>query len=297
MAIELRHFRSFLAVANERHFGRAAKKLHIEQSPLSRIIRELEEHLSVKLFNRKKRPIALTRSGEVLKRDAEKVFSIIDQAIQNAKGAANGVTGLVRVALSDCIDMKVIAGLLQVCRHETPEVDIQLNEISPDQMVRGLKDDLFDVGFSHSCVDDESVSSSAVWQDRLIVVLPKNHPLLEQPKITLERLLQYPLILPSPVYCMGTYAQLCRILHSAGLPLKVCAYVRSFELMTSLVVAGYGLSLVSKNRFKADGIITRPLVEKAFMRIYMLKPASETLPLVDCFIKRVKSVSNLIAES
>ena len=297
MGIELRHFRSFIAVANERHFGRAAKKLHIEQSPLSRIIKELEDHLSVKLFNRKKRPIELTRSGEAFKRDAERMFSVLDQAIQNVKGAANGFNGLVRIALSDCIDMKVIAKLLQVCRQEMPEINIQLNEISLDEMIRGLRDDLFDVGFSHACVDDEAIISSVVWQDRLNVVLPKNHPLLDHQKIPLERLMQYPLVLPHQDYCKGTYAQLCKILHSTGSPLKVSAHAKSFELMTSLVTAGYGLSLVSMNRFTTAGIVTRPLFEAVFMRIYMLKPTCETSPSVDCFVHGVNDVSNLIAES
>ncbi len=99
--MELRHLRYFLAVAEELHFARAAERLHIEQSPLSRAIRELEEELGAQLFVRTSRSTRLTLAGKLLMENAPRVLLALDQARESVKAAANGFHGRLRVALSD----------------------------------------------------------------------------------------------------------------------------------------------------------------------------------------------------
>lgn len=88
--MELRHLRCFLAVAEELHFARAAEKLHIEQSPLSRAIKELEEDLGVRLFIRNSRSTRLLRAGQVFKEYVPRIFTTLQQAREGAKAVAAG---------------------------------------------------------------------------------------------------------------------------------------------------------------------------------------------------------------
>lgn len=101
--MELRHLRYFLAVSEELHFARAAERLNIEQSPLSRTIKELESEFGTLLFERNSRGTRLTWPGQVLTEDARRIFTAIDQARANIQAAASGYRGMLRIALSDGI--------------------------------------------------------------------------------------------------------------------------------------------------------------------------------------------------
>lgn len=98
--MELRHLRCFLAVAEQLHFARAAEKLHIEQSPLPRAIKELEEELGVVLFARATRSTRLTRAGKLFLEHVPRVFSALQQARDSVNAAANGFHSQLRVALT-----------------------------------------------------------------------------------------------------------------------------------------------------------------------------------------------------
>ncbi len=148
--MELRHLRCFIAVAEELHFARAAARLHIEQSPLSRIIKELEYRLGVQLFERTTRRTRLTWAGKVLLEEARRVLAVVDQAKASVKSAAAGYRGRIRVALSDGIPQSRLAALLAQCREEEPEVEICLSEVTFSEQIRGLNDDLFDIGLAQS---------------------------------------------------------------------------------------------------------------------------------------------------
>lgn len=116
--MELRHLRCFVAIAEELHFARAAERLHIEQSPLSRTIKELEYHLGVRLFERTTRRTQLTWAGKVLLEEAHRVFAAIDQVKVSVKVAATGYHGRLRIALSDGIAQPRLSALLAQCRDQ-----------------------------------------------------------------------------------------------------------------------------------------------------------------------------------
>lgn len=101
--MEIRHLRFFLAVAEELHFARAAERLHIEQSPLSRTIKELEADLGEQLFVRTSRSTRLTRAGKLFLEHVPRVFTSLQQARDSVAAAANGFHGQLRIALSDGI--------------------------------------------------------------------------------------------------------------------------------------------------------------------------------------------------
>ena len=110
--MEIRHLRCFLAVAEELHFARAAERLHIEQSPLSRTIKELEEDLGEQLFIRTSRSTRLTRAGKLFLAHVPRIFTALQQARDSVNAAANGFHGQLRIALSDGITPSRLPSLL-----------------------------------------------------------------------------------------------------------------------------------------------------------------------------------------
>ena len=169
--MELRHLRCFIAVAEELHFARAAERLHIEQSPLSRAIKELEEQLGVKLFALTTRSTRLIRAGNLFLEHVPRVFTAMQQARDSVKAAANGYHDQLRVALSDGIAPARLSAFLALCRQEEPEVEIRLSQVPLSQQIRGLHDDLYDVGFAQSDEVGELIIAEPVWREPFLMAL------------------------------------------------------------------------------------------------------------------------------
>jgi DNA-binding transcriptional LysR family regulator len=126
--MELRHLRCFVVLAEELHFTRAAERLHIEQSPLSRTIKELEDELGALLFDRDRRGTRLTQAGTVFLKDVHRLFSTLEVARENVKAVSSGSLGILRIAVPcGCIDPR-LSNFLARCREEEPDVEIRLTE-------------------------------------------------------------------------------------------------------------------------------------------------------------------------
>ncbi|MFG9472242.1 LysR family transcriptional regulator [Pseudomonas aeruginosa] len=294
--MELRHLRCFLAVAEELHFARAAERLHMEQSPLSRAIKELEEELGVVLFARTTRSTRLTRAGALFLEHVPRVFAALQQARESVKAAANGFHGQLRVALSDGITPSRLPSLLALCRQEEPEVEIRLFEVPLSQQIKGLHDDLYDVGFAQSDEIGDSIVATAVWSDPLMVAVPARHDLLKHKRIPLEEMLRFPLVLGDPQACEGHVRQIERVLRRVDMEPLVVERVASFDLMMTLVSAGFALGLAGEAHITASrepGVVARPLAGcSPVLTTYLLRPAGDPSETLSRFIDRVQSVES-----
>lgn len=294
--MEIRHLRCFLAVAEELHFARAAERLHIEQSPLSRAIKELEEELGVVLFARTTRSTKLTRAGKLFLEHVPRVFTALQQARDSVRAAANGFHGQLRIALSDGITPSRLPTLLALCRQEEPEVEIRLSEVLLSQQIKGLHDDLYDVGFAQSDEVGDGIVASPVWSDALMVAVPARHPLLTHKRIPLEELLRYPLVLCDPQVCEGHARQVERVLRRAETEPLIAERVASCDLMMALVSAGFALGLTGASHIatsRESGVVARPLaVRVPPLTTYLLRPAGETSDELARFIERVQAIES-----
>lgn len=292
--MELRHLRCFIAVAEELHFARAAARLHIEQSPLSRIIKELEYRLGVQLFERTTRSTRLTWAGKVLLEEARRVFAVVDQAKASVQSAAAGYQGRIRVALSDGIPQARLSALLAQCREEEPEVDICLSEVTFTEQVKGLNNDIFDIGFAQSDQVGDGLLAEPVWFDPLVVAVPARHPLLSYRRIPLEEIVRYPLVLCDPQVCEGFWQQLQQVLSSVEAQLTIADRVATLDLMMALVAAGYGLGFSSLARIAElnnPDVVARPLAgSPAMLTTYLIRREGDPTEQLVRFIRRVSPV-------
>ncbi|UPT36773.1 LysR family transcriptional regulator [Pseudomonas amygdali] len=294
--MEMRHLRCFLAVAEELHFARAAEKLHMEQSPLSRAIKELEEELSAQLFVRTSRNTRLTRAGKLFAEHVPRIFLAIKQARDSVKAAANGFHRQLRIALSDGVTSSRLPALLALCRQEEPEVDLRFFEVPLSQQLKGLHDDLYDVGFARSDEVGEGVVALAVWNDPLMVAVPARHTLLAFKRIPLEELLRYPLVLCDPQACEGHARQVEKVLRRVDMEPIIAERVASCDLMMALVSAGFALGLTGYAHIAASreqGVVARPLTGRSpMLTTYLLHPEGEPSQTLARFIERVQAIES-----
>lgn len=289
--MELRHLRCFVAVAEELHFARAAERLHMEQSPLSRTIKDLECKLGAQLFERTTRRTRLTWAGTVLLEEAKRIFAVVDQARASVKGAAAGYRGRLRVALSDGVPQSRLAALLARCREEDPDIEICLHEVPSSVQVNGLQEDLFDVGFAQSAHQFDDLVAVPVWFDPLVVALPARHQLLAYRAIPLEELTRHPLVLCDPEVCEGFWRQLKCILEPIEPRLRVAERVPTLDLMMALVAAGYGLGFSSQARMAElnnPDVVMRPLARHdALLTTFLVRRNSDPSEQLQRFMARV----------
>ena len=291
--MELCHLRCFLAVAEELHFARAAEKLHIEQSPLSRTVKELEEELGVQLFIRTSRSTRLTLAGRLFLKHVPRVFTALEQARESVKSAANGFHGQLRIALSDGITPSRLPALLARCREEDPEMEIRLFEVSLAQQLKGLHDDLYDAGFSMADEVGDGIIVEPAWEEELMVAVPARHPALAYKRIPLEEVLRYPLVLGDPAVCEGHARQIDRILRKQEKEPLVVQHVATFDVMMALVSAGLALGLAGTAHIAASrepGVVGRPLAGRSpMLTTYLLRRDTEPSQALARFIERLAS--------
>ncbi|HBO1294569.1 TPA: LysR family transcriptional regulator [Pseudomonas aeruginosa] len=295
--MELRHLRCFVALAEELHFTRAAERLHIEQPPLSRAIKELEDDLGVVLFERNRRGTVLTEAGATFLQDVRRVFAVLKQAQENVRAVAAGLSGSLRIAVSDgAIDPRLSA-LLARCREEEPEIEIRLSEVPLADQLRGLRSGDFSIGFAHTAEVGDGIVTEPLWHDPLVVAVPARHPLLSHKAVPLHQLASYPLVLCDPQVCEGYYRELARLLRPLERPPDVAEHVSSLDMMLTLVGAGYGVGFITETRIAASlrpDVVIRPLaMDSAVITTYLLRPAGEDSPVsVERFIARLRAHSD-----
>ena len=294
--MELRHLRCFLIVAEELHFARAAERLHIDQSPLSRTIKELEEELGARLFIRTTRSTQLTRAGRQLLEHVPRMFTALDQARDGVKSATNGFLGQLRIALSDGVTPTRLSTLLARCREEDPEVEMRLFEVPLGLQIKGLHEDLYDVGFSMAEDGGDGILVTPAWEDELMVAVPARHPVLAFKQVPLKEVLRYPLALGDPAVCEGHARQIDRFLRKLDQEPLIAQRVATFDVMMTLVSAGLALGLAGEAHIASSrepGVVARRLAGKPYMlTTYLLRRDAEPSEMLARFIERVAFIDS-----
>lgn len=261
--MELRHLRYFISVAEELHFGRAALRLHIEQSPLSRAIKELENDLGVQLFERSTRTVNLTSAGEVLLQEARTMIKGAQHVRERVYAAAQTDTEpVLRVVVTDGLAQPKLMKLLGQCRVSKPGLAVRLHEMTTEQLQESLLNQEIDLGLSLCGEIETGLCSQPVWRDKVSLALPIDHALSRQESISLEQAAAHPLIGYDEKLCPEGYRAIELILDTQALPIQLAIVASGHEEMLLRVGAGYGIGFALSShpeQFLPPGIVTRPL--------------------------------------
>jgi DNA-binding transcriptional LysR family regulator len=244
----MRHLRYFVVLAEECHFGRAAERLHMAQSPLSHQIRRLEDELGVALFERTTRKVALTVAGERYLERVREVLRAVEVAGDEVRRLAAGETGRVTIGFTGSATYEMLPVLSRDLRVTFPgiELDLKGELLTPDQ-VSGLLSGELDVGFLRPPVRHPGLDVHVLREEPLIVALPAGHPLAHRRRVRLEdlageRFICYPSQGRSVVHDVA--ADACR---RAGFAPDVAEEVAETSTIISFVAAGLGVALVPES--------------------------------------------------
>jgi DNA-binding transcriptional LysR family regulator len=243
--MELRHLRYFVAVAEERHFGRAAARLHMAQPPLSQQIRQLEAELGVALLRRTTRRVDLTSAGEAYLDRAREVLAYVDRAGLEAQRVAAGLVGRLVVGCVGSATYSLLPSLARALREELPDVEFAFRGemLVPDQ-VSALLDGSVDLALLRPPVDEEAVEWRVLRTDPLIVALPEGHRLTARKRLRVSDLRDEEFIVHAGrgrSVMHGAVLDLCR---AAGFEPRVRHEVAETSTLVTFVAAGLGIAIV-----------------------------------------------------
>jgi DNA-binding transcriptional LysR family regulator len=185
---ELRHLRYFAAVADELNFSRAARRLHMAQPPLSAAIRQLERELGVELFTRTSREVKLTEAGHAFLPGAQRTLAEADRAVQEARRAAAGELGQLRIAYSWSVRFETLPALGRALRASHPAVDLLAQEMWNARMAPALASGSIDVAISLCPEIAADLDIEPIRREPLVVLMAADHPRARAGSISLSAL-------------------------------------------------------------------------------------------------------------
>lgn len=291
--IELRHLRYFIALAEELHFARAAERLRMEQSPLSRAIREMERLLGVRLFERNTRSTRITRAGGVFLEYARRAVALIDQAKTSTRSAALGHSHNLRVGLSDCTAYCSITRILACYQAGRADVALSLYEMPRAQQIAAIRDDLLDASISLDGRRPKGIEAEPVAGDFICAVMPPKHPLSSVDAVQAADLGRLPLILFSAESDLGGGSQISHFVESLGNP-YIAARPGSLGTLLTLVALGHGVGLVGAAQMagihRSDIEVRRITGAVPQLKTYVLHAASRASEPLKDFIELARQL-------
>jgi DNA-binding transcriptional LysR family regulator len=259
--MEPRLLRSFVAVAEELHFGRAARRLHLSQPPLSVQIRKLEEDLGVRLFERTNRHVALTDAGEALLGRARHVLAELERARELAVRAGRGEAGTLAVGYTPTATYEVLPAVVPRFRAACPDVRLELRELRSAQVPEALRSGRIEVGLVCAPVDAAGLVSRTIARERLVVAVPARHALARLRRIPVARLRGEPFVVVDRTVEPGWADAVAGALEGKGVVPDIVQETDTKIAMLGLVAAGLGVTVVSASmtQLRRSGVEMRPL--------------------------------------
>jgi DNA-binding transcriptional LysR family regulator len=262
--MDLRQLRYFVAVAETRHYGRAAERLHMAQSPLSQAIRQLEEQVGATLFDRTTRRVDLTAAGHTLLDDAYRILGSVEDAQRRVERVAAGSDGVLTVGTTDLAAYRLLPRLARVASQRLPTLTLRFR---PGLLTAAQEDALderrIDLGVLRPPVVHPDLTTRTVARESLVAVLPAGHRLAGSTAITLDDLREDDFVVygapGSVVDSVGIQACL-----NAGFLPRRKVESRDTPVLLTHVAAGDGVALLpeSVRALSMPGVVYRDLVEE-----------------------------------
>ena len=239
--MELRHLRYFLAVATAQNFTKASEALHVSQPSLSVQIRDLEEELGTRLFDRLGRTIALTQAGSLFRDHAERALREVEQAAQLIRELDGAQRGRLIVGTLATVNSYLIPPLVSQFKQRFPGVHLQVHSQPSAEIVTGLLTNRLDLGLCLLPVPQDQLTTIPLFDERLVLVAPAQHR-LAQSRLRMRDLGGLPLVLMPADYCLRKMVE--EECAQAGVTTQVVLEMTSPEGILQAVTEGAGLTIL-----------------------------------------------------
>jgi DNA-binding transcriptional LysR family regulator len=291
--IELRHLRYFVAVAEELHFGRAARRLHIAQPPLSQQIRKLEEILGHPLFTHTSRAVKLTSAGEALLDRARHTLLKVRDDVEAARSIGRGEIGRLNVGFIGSGMLTSLPAMLGRYRREYPGVTLHLREFYTSGVIQALLDGTVDVGFLRDADRTEGLQTETLVSEPFVAVLPHRHPLARLRALSVARLRDEPFVFFPTHVGHRAYEKTLALCERHGFRPRVVQEAPHWLTILRLVGAGLGVTLAPAcvEPIAGPGAVCRLLRgEPSLSDIELAHRAGDDRPIVTAFCTLARTI-------
>jgi LysR family hydrogen peroxide-inducible transcriptional activator len=288
--LKLKDLRYLVAVADERHFGRAAEKSFVSQPTLSAQLKKLEDYLGVQLIERQPKRVTLTEAGEQIVARARRILEASDEVVTLARSHRDPLAGRLRVAFLPTIGPYLLPHVAPIIRKQVPRLDLLLFEHQTAPMLQKLHAGEIDLGILALPVELDGLESRELYDEPFNVAMPENHRLAKKSSIKAEDLKDETLLLLEDGHCLRDQA------------LEVCSRVNvhekqnfratSLETLRQMVATGAGVTLLPELAGKgaygqARGVVIKPFARPAPIRRIggVWRKSSARVPAIDAFCK------------
>jgi LysR family transcriptional regulator, hydrogen peroxide-inducible genes activator len=267
--IKLKDLRYLVAVADARHFGRAAGKCFVSQPTLSAQLKKLEQYLGVQLIERAPQNIKLTEAGEQIVARARRILEDSDAVVTLAHAHRDPLAGVLRIALLPTIGPYLLPRVSQLVRKALPRLELRLYEYQTAQMLEKLQLGEIDLGVLALPVDTEGLESRELYSEPFIVALPDHHRLTKRETVRIEDLQGESLLLLEDGHCLRDQA--LEVCSRIGPNEKQDFRATSLETLRQMVATGAGVTLLPELATRgayghAKGVAIRPFARPAPVR-------------------------------
>lgn len=295
--MQLDHLRTFVAVAEELHFGRAAERLFLAQSSVSAQVRRLEQDLDARLFDRTSRSVTLTGAGDVLLVRARRLLAETTTTTRDVRRAARGELGVLDLAFVDSAAYALLPRLLRVLHEQLPDVDVRLREVSVETDLDQLHDAV-DVAILRDVAQVDGMTVRTQLVERLVAAVPADHHIADRARLGLVDLQAVDLVFPHGGLAPNVHDHLRQVCAAAGVTPTIAHVALQYPTVLGLVAAGYGVALVPE----AVAILSQPRIvylplldENATTTLVLTSSDGHVGPIVDAVVGHAASVIDALA--
>jgi LysR family transcriptional regulator, benzoate and cis,cis-muconate-responsive activator of ben and cat genes len=262
-AMELRHLRYFVAVAEASNFSKAAAKLRVAQPALSRQVQALEDEIGVDLFKRSPRGVTLTAEGKLFLEEVRELLKRADESVEKVRALARGEYGELRVGYAPSPTVEILPPALAAFQKAVPRVKMLLHDLSSDELITGLRNATLELAIMVPPIGEQTagIEFELLRAYPLCVALTAAHPLARLKSIPLEKVAAEPLVGLRRKDYSESYHFLDRIFAPSSIKPRIAVECDGASSLITEVEAGRGIALVATN-FKlvaGNRLLYRPL--------------------------------------
>jgi LysR family hydrogen peroxide-inducible transcriptional activator len=238
----------FVVLARTRNFTHAAEELHLSQSALSRSIQRLEEQFGQPLFERRPRDVALTPMGELLLERSKQILRLVDDAFAEISQASG--QGRLRFGAIPTIAPYFLPGVLESFAKRHPEIQVLVQEDTTDALIKRCTNGEIDLALVALPIQAKSLEVEPLFDEELLLVLPRDHPLATEDNITLEAVDRYPFVMLNEAHCLAeNIAVFC---HQQSVQPITIERTNQLATVQELVALNHGVSLIPEMARRID---------------------------------------------